>query len=93
MPVSRTEKTPKEKIKNIKHDEFQFSVSTKGRGIYAIRNEVERWLQNQNIRSRLLTLFIPFTSAYLLIQKNTDPNVLKGLDRFFSRLVPDGDSL
>ena len=75
----------------MKQTEFQFSVSTKGRGIYAISNKVENWVQNQNIRSGLLTLFIPHTSASLLIQENADPDVLKDLDRFFNRLVPDGD--
>ena len=77
----------------MKQTEFQFSVSTKGRGIYAISNKVESWVQNQNIRSGLLTLFIPHTSASLLIQENADPDVLKDLDLFFNRLVPDGDPL
>ena len=77
----------------MKQIEFQFSVSTKGRGLYAISNKVESWVQNQNIRSGLLTLFIPHTSASLLIQENADPDVLKDLDRFFNRLVPDGDPL
>ena len=77
----------------MKQTEFQFSVSTKGRGIYAISNKVESWVQNQNIRSGLLTLFIPHTSASLLIQENADPDVLEDLGRFFNRLVPDGDPL
>ena len=50
-------------------------------------------MQSQNISSGLLTLFIPHTSASLLIQENADPDVLKDLDRFFNRLVPDGDPL
>ena len=77
----------------MKQTEFQFSVSTKGRGIYAISNKVESWVQNQNICSGLLTLFIPHTSASLLIQENADSDVLEDLDRFFNRLVPDGDPL
>ena len=77
----------------MKQSEFKFSVSTKGRGIYAISKEVEIWMQSQNISSGLLTLFIPHTSASLLIQENADPDVLKGLDGFFNRLVPDGDPL
>ena len=77
----------------MKQTEFQFSVSTKGRGIYAISNKVESWVQNQNICSGLLTLLIPHTSASLLIQENADPDVLKDLDRFFNQLVPDGDPL
>ena len=77
----------------MKQSEFKFSISTKGRGIYAISKEVEIWMQSQNINSGLLTLFIPHTSASLLIQENADPDVLKDLDQFFSRLVPDGDPL
>ena len=77
----------------MKQSEFKFSVSTKGRGIYAISKEVEIWMQSQNISSGLLTLFIPHTSASLLIQENADPDVLKDLNRFFNRLVPDGDPL
>lgn len=77
----------------MKQAQSQFSVATKGRGIYAISKEVEGWTQSQNIRSGLLTLFIPHTSASLIIQENADPDVLKDLDRFFNRLVPDGDPL
>ena len=50
-------------------------------------------MQHQNIRSGLLTLFIPHTSASLIIQENADPDVLTDLNHFFNRLVPDGDPL
>ena len=43
----------------MKQVEFQFSVLTKGRGIYAISKEVESWMQNQSTRSGLLTLYSP----------------------------------
>ena len=77
----------------MKQAEFQFSVSTKGRGIYKISGEVESLMQHQSIHSGLLTLFIPHTSASLIIQENADPDVLSDLNRFFNRLVPDGDPL
>ena len=77
----------------MKQAELQFSVSTKGRGIYKISRDVESWMQHQSIRSGLLTLFIPHTSASLIIQENADPDVLTDLNRFFNRLVPDGDPL
>ena len=77
----------------MKQSEFQFFVSTKGRGIYKISREVENWMLHQNIRSGLLTLFIPHTSASLIIQENADPDVLTDLNQFFNRLVPDGDPM
>ena len=75
----------------MKQERFKFSVSTQGRGIYCVTREVCSWVREQDIRSGLLTLFIPHTSASLLIQENADPDVLDDLNRFFNRLVPDGD--
>ena len=77
----------------MKQEQFKFSVSTRGRGIYCVSREVCNWVSRQDIQSGLLTLFIPHTSASLLIQENADPDVLEDLKRFFDRLVPDGDSL
>ena len=77
----------------MKQEHFKFSVSTQGRGIYCVSREVCSWVRRQDIQSGLLTLFIPHTSASLLIQENADPEVLEDLNRFFNRLVPDGDSL
>ena len=77
----------------MKQAEFQFSVSKKGRGIYKISRGVDNWMQHQKIRSGLLNLFIPHTSASLIIQENADLDVLIDLNQFFDRLVPDGDPL
>jgi secondary thiamine-phosphate synthase enzyme len=77
----------------MKQTQFSFVVSTRGRGIYCVSREVCGWVERQDIQSGLLTLFIPHTSASLLIQENADPDVLEDLNRFFNRLVPDGDSL
>ena len=77
----------------MKQEQFKFSVSTRGRGIYCVSREVCNWVRRQDIQSGLLTLFIPHTSASLLIQETADPDVLEDLNRFFDRLVPDGDSL
>ena len=77
----------------MKQEQFKFSVSTRGRGIYCVSREVCNWVRRQDIQSGLLTLFIPHTSASLLIQENADPDVLEDLNQFFNRLVPDGDSL
>ena len=41
----------------------------------------------------LVTLHLRHTSASLLIQENADPDVRLDFERFFARLVPDGDPL
>ncbi len=71
----------------------EFIVSTRGRGFYEITEPVAAWVNQSGIASGLLTLHLKHTSASLLIQENADPEVRRDLERFFSRLVPDGDGL
>lgn len=52
-----------------------------------------QWLGTTGIAQGLLTIFIRHTSASLVVQENADPDVRGDLDRFFARLVPDGDPL
>ena len=77
----------------MKQVQSRFTISTEGRGIYCISRKVCDWAQQQSVQTGLLTLFIPHTSASLLIQENADPDVLEDLNRFFNRLVKDGDTL
>lgn len=71
----------------------EFVVSTRGRGLYEITRPVAAWVEQNGINSGLLTLHLQHTSASLLIQENADPEVQSDLERFFSRLVPDGGPL
>src|SRR5882762_4682209 len=71
----------------------ELSISTRGRGFYELTGEVEHLVRRSGIRTGLLTLHLRHTSASLLIQENADPEVRRDLERFFSRLVPDGDPL
>jgi secondary thiamine-phosphate synthase enzyme len=71
----------------------EIMVKTNGRGLYEITAEVENHTGKARFETGLCTLHIQHTSASLLIQENADPEVRRDLDRFFKRLVPDGDSL
>jgi secondary thiamine-phosphate synthase enzyme len=68
-------------------------VVTRGRGLYDFTAELNRWLTRLSADDGLLTLFIQHTSASLLVQENADPDVRGDLERFFARLVRDGDAL
>ncbi len=68
-------------------------IETPGRGLVEITPQIERWFEATGIRNGLLTVFIRHTSASLLIQENADPEVQRDLERFFARLVRDGDPL
>lgn len=68
-------------------------MKTPGRGFIEITRDVQTWTAGCNVGNGLLTVFIRHTSASLLIQENADPEVTRDLERFFARLVPDGDAL
>ena len=69
------------------------SIHTRGRGLVEITREVRAWIAQQAMTTGLLTVYIRHTSASLLIQENADPDVQLDLERFFARLVRDGDPL
>lgn len=71
----------------------QLSIHTRGKGLYAITSAIASWQSKSDIRQGLLTLFIQHTSASLVVQENADPDVQSDLEKFFSRLVPEGDSM
>ncbi|MEM1164229.1 MAG: secondary thiamine-phosphate synthase enzyme YjbQ [Pseudomonadota bacterium] len=65
----------------------EFSVETRGPGLYEFTRDVAGWVQGTG----LLTLFVRHTSCSLLIQENADPDVQRDLQAFFHRLVPPSD--
>jgi secondary thiamine-phosphate synthase enzyme len=67
----------------------RFHARTRGAGLYDVTGELTSWLGRQKIRTGLLTVFIRHTSASLVIQENADPDVLRDLDTFFRRIVPE----
>lgn len=67
--------------------------STRGRDLLEITDTVAGTVQASGITTGLLTLHVRHTSASLLIQENADPDVRTDLNRFFARLVPEGDPL
>jgi len=73
--------------------QHQLTVASSGSGLYEFTAEVTRWLDQQAIANGLLTIFLPHTSASLLIQENADPDVRHDLETFFKRLVPEDQRL
>ncbi len=69
------------------------AVATRGRGLVEITAPVADAVARSGIRDGLATLFVRHTSASLVVQENADPAVRADLERFFARLVPDGDAL
>ncbi len=69
------------------------TIKTTGRELVEITRQVRASVAITGIQQGLATLFVRHTSASLLIQENADPDVRDDLERFFTRLVRDGDPL
>jgi secondary thiamine-phosphate synthase enzyme len=71
----------------------QIAVATKGKGLYDIGRQVTPWVEECAMRTGMLTVFVQHTSASLVIQENADPDVVRDLNDFFSRLAPEDQRL
>jgi len=69
------------------------NITPRGRGMLDITREIAGILDDSSINCGMLHLFVQHTSCSLIIQENADPDVQHDMDRFLSRLVPDGDSI
>ena len=70
----------------------KLSISTKGKGLYNITREIKLWVTQQKFSTGLLTIFVPHTSASVIIQENAEPDVLHDLTKCFQQLVPEGSA-
>ena len=75
------------------HATHRIEVDTRGKGLYEITDRIASWVSAQGVRSGLVTVFIQHTSASLTIQENADPDVVRDLNDFLERLVPEDTRL
>lgn len=69
------------------------TVHTRGRGLADISTQLTGALAAAGIHTGTLHVFVRHTSCSLILGENADPTVCADLERFFARLVVDGDPL
>jgi secondary thiamine-phosphate synthase enzyme len=69
--------------------QHRFEMATPGQGLHEITRDVVRWVAESGISTGLLTLYLPHTSASLLIQENAAPEVRIDLADFLAALAPE----
>ncbi|MDH4107523.1 MAG: secondary thiamine-phosphate synthase enzyme YjbQ [Gammaproteobacteria bacterium] len=67
------------------------TVQTRGRGTYDITAAVRDIVGASGVATGLCHVFIRHTSASLMLCENADPDVMRDMETFMARLVPDGD--
>ncbi|MDZ7643404.1 MAG: secondary thiamine-phosphate synthase enzyme YjbQ [Woeseiaceae bacterium] len=71
----------------------EITIATGGRGAYAITDAVQRAVAQAGVQRGFCQVFIRHTSASLMLCENADPAVLRDLEAWMGRAVPDGDPL
>lgn len=65
------------------------TIKTNGKGLYAFTDQVVALLRQCKIREGMCHLYIPHTSASLLINENYDASAQTDIETFLERLVPE----
>lgn len=73
--------------------QHELEIRTSGRGTYDISREVQGFVRDSGVTTGLCQVFIRHTSASLMLCENADPAVMKDMEAFMARTVPDGDPL
>jgi secondary thiamine-phosphate synthase enzyme len=71
----------------------EIQLQTRGRGTYDITGQVQAAVREAGFDVGLCTVFIRHTSASLMLCENADPSVMRDMETFMSRTVPDGDPM
>ena len=77
----------------LRQSQHELVIKTRDRAFYEFTGQLEALVRQTGLQTGLATVHSQHTSASLLIQENADPEVRRDLERFFARLVPDGDPL
>ena len=71
----------------------ELKIETEGRGTYDLSHNIQQFVSNCGVEVGMCHVFIRHTSASLMLCENADPDVMRDLETFMSRQVPDGDPM
>ncbi|MBE9190542.1 YjbQ family protein [Gloeocapsopsis crepidinum LEGE 06123] len=64
-------------------------ISTQGKSLNNVTTKIESLVAESGVETGICHLFLRHTSASVVIQENADPDVLKDLENFLAKLVPE----
>ena len=72
---------------------YTLEITTTGQKLYEFTDKTTNWINKLNFKNGILNLSIQHTSASLIVQENTDPDVQIDLINYFNKLVPMNNEL
>ena len=73
--------------------QHQLQIDTRGRGTYDLSADIQSAVKKSGVETGMCHVFIRHTSASLMLCENADPAVMRDLETFMSRQIPDGDPM
>lgn len=67
-------------------------ISTRGKGLYSFTNLVQNLLQEWEINQGICYLYMPHTSASLVISESYDPTAKIDMEEYMERTVPENQA-
>jgi secondary thiamine-phosphate synthase enzyme len=68
------------------------SVNTRGKGMYKVTEQVNARIKEWGIQAGMCFLFLPHTSASLVINESYDPSAKRDMETFMDKLAPENQS-
>ena len=69
----------------------ELCLRTKGKGTYELTDKVAELVHASRVQTGLANVFLRHTSASLLLFENADSSARRDLEKFFERLIPEGE--
>lgn len=67
-------------------------ITTRGKGLHDITGLVRAQLRDWKVKEGVCFIFLPHTSASLVVSENWDPTARADLETFLERLVPEQET-
>ena len=73
------------------HYQQVLQLKTQGKSLGRFTRKVQDVVAASGVKTGLCSVFLRHTSASLVIQENADPDVLRDMETFLAKLVPEGN--
>jgi secondary thiamine-phosphate synthase enzyme len=67
-------------------------IQTSGRGLYELTDQINAHIQTWGVQEGMAYVFVPHTSASLVINESYDPSSRRDMQSFLDRIAPEGES-
>ena len=67
-------------------------IRTNGKGLYSFTDQINTQIHDWGVQEGMAFLFVPHTSASLVINENYDPTAQRDMEQYLERIAPEGET-